>query len=1108
MPPAARANGVTAVLGPTNTGKTHLAIERMVAHPTGMIGLPLRLLAREVYQRVVDRVGQEAVALVTGEEKIKPERPRFWVCTVEAMPRDLAVDFVAIDEIQLAADLDRGHVFTDRLLNRRGRAETMLIGAGTMKPLIEQLIPGVNVVTRPRLSQLTFAGDRKITRLPPRSAIVAFSVEEVYAIAELIRRQKGGAAVVLGALSPRTRNAQVEIYQSGDVDYLVATDAIGMGLNLDVNHIAFAADKKFDGHHFRQLNPAEFGQIAGRAGRHLRDGTFGTSGRCPPFDAELVEAIENHRFEPIRQMQWRNSDLDLRSVGGLIDTLNIQPSEQGLTRALIAEDMTTLEILARDPDVAALAKGRTGVERLWEVCGLPDYRKISPMQHADLATTLYLRLMRHGRLDADWYAAQLASLDRTDGEIDTLSARIAQVRTWTFVANRPDWLPDPEHWQGMARLVEDKLSDALHERLAHRFVDRRTSVLMRRLRENAMLEAEVTATGDVLVEGQHVGMLQGFRFTADPKAGGPEVKALNLAAMKALGSEMESRAARVVLAGDDAFVLSHDGLVRWTGEPVARLVAGDKVLEPRLRLLVEEHLTGAAREQVEARLALWLKNHITRLLGALQILEAAENVTGIARGIAYQAAEALGVLERAKVGEEMKALDQEGRAALRQLGIRFGAFHIYMPALLKPAPRALAAQLWALKHGGPETAGLDDIAHLAASGRTSFPVDKAVPKGLYRAAGYRVCGERAVRVDILERLADLIRPAIAYRPGVTQGTPPAGSADQDGFVVTGAMTSLVGCAGDDFASILRSLGYVSIKRPGPAITVPLAPPPAATEPAKPVEAGSDAVSVEGAIPETAGEAAVEDAAQTDVPAEAAVETAAVVETVEALNEGALPEGEAPASEVPAVETADTPVLTEAELDQAREPVPADALSALPAAEATEAETVAAEAPAAETVPAEPELIEVWRPHRHQGGRRPEHGQRGRHDGNRREGERREGERRGGDRPPREGRPGGPRRDGRPDNRPAAAAAGEGATAQRQERPRREDQPRQGRPEGGRGPRPDFKRDGRPSGPRREERGGERFQQPQRPRPANREPDPDSPFAKLAALKAQLEGSKN
>ncbi|MGO4670466.1 helicase-related protein [Bosea sp. 2RAB26] len=1099
LPPSVRAQGVTAVLGPTNTGKTHLAIERMVAHPTGMIGLPLRLLAREVYGRVVEKVGPEAVALVTGEEKIKPQRPRFWVCTVEAMPRDLAVDFVAIDEIQLAADLDRGHVFTDRLLNRRGRAETMLIGAGTMKPLIEQLIPGVNVVTRPRLSQLTFAGDKKITRLPRRSAIVAFSVEEVYAIAELIRRQKGGAAVVLGALSPRTRNAQVEIYQSGDVDYLVATDAIGMGLNLDVDHIAFASDRKFDGHHFRKLNPAEFGQVAGRAGRHLRDGTFGTSGRCPPFDAELVEAIENHRFESVRQLQWRNSDLDLRSVDGLIASLNVQPTEQGLTRALIAEDMTTLEVLARDADVRPLAQGRAAVERLWEVCGLPDYRKIAPMQHADLATTLYLRLMRHGRLDPAWYRAQLDALDRTDGEIDTLSARIAQVRTWTYVANRPDWLPDPEHWQGVARLVEDKLSDALHERLASRFVDRRTSVLMRRLRENAMLEAEVTTTGDVLVEGQHVGMLQGFRFTADPKAGGPEAKALNMAAMKALASEIEARAARVVLAADDAFVLSHDGLVRWIGEPVARLVAGDKVLEPRLRLLVEEHLTGPAREQVDARLTLWLKNHIARLLGALQLLENAENVTGIARGIAYQAGESLGVLERAKVGEEMKTLDQEGRAALRQLGIRFGAFHLYVPALLKPAPRALAAQLWALKHGGPDTSGLDDIAHLAASGRTSFAVDKAVPKGLYRAAGYRVCGERAVRVDILERLADLIRPAIAYRPGLTQGQPPTGAADQDGFVVTGAMTSLVGCAGEDFASILRSLGYVSAKRPGPAITVPLAQPPVAA---------------------TAPVADAPTAKTTDVPAGHEADPAVVADEVgagivdEPLAATDIETAEAASSEAAAPETADAPIAAETEFEQAAHPVPADAMSALPAPadETAVSETLAAEALAPEAAvdvvaAAEVQEIEVWRPHRHQGGRRPEHAGRGRRDGA--QGERQPGAGRG-ERPNRDSRPDERRRQG-DRGRPAAANASQGDAPRQDAQPREGDQKRSGRPqrngrpEQGRGPRPDFKRDGRPGGPRREERGNERFQQASKPRPAEREPDPDSPFAKLAALKAQLEG---
>ncbi|MBN9446448.1 MAG: helicase, partial [Bosea sp.] len=791
------------------------------------------------------------------------------------------------------------------------------------------------------------------------------------------------------------------------------------------------------------------------------------------------------------------------SIAGLLDTLNRQPSEQGLTRALIAEDMTTLEVLARDSDVAALAQGRAAVERLWEVCGLPDYRKISPMQHAELATTLYLRLMRHDRLDADWYARQLASLDRTDGEIDTLSARIAQVRTWTYVANRPDWLPDPEHWQGMARLVEDKLSDALHERLASRFVDRRTSVLMRRLRENAMLEAEVTAAGDVLVEGQHVGLLQGFRFTADPKAGGPEAKALNAAAMKALASEMEARASRVVLAGDEAFVLSHDGFIRWVGEPVARLVAGEKVLEPRLRLLVEEHLTGPAREQVENRLTLWLKNHITKLLGPLQVLEEATSLTGIARGIAFQAAEALGVLERAKVGEEMKTLDQEGRAGLRQLGMRFGAFHLYVPALLKPAPRALAAQLWALKHDGPEQGGLDDIAHLASSGRTSFPANKDVPKGLYRAAGYRVCGERAVRVDILERLADLIRPAIAYRPGVTLGQPPAGAADQDGFVATGAMTSLVGCAGEDFASILRSLGYVSVKRAGPAITVPLAatPEPIVAAPATELEAA----------PAGEGEVATETVAAESPDALDA----------EAPSEAPASEGEAP--EATLSETPDAPVFTEAEIAAA----PGEAIAATAEAEQSDmsepapAEAAASEAPASAAPaeepakPAEPELIEVWRPHRHQGGRRPEQGARGRRQ------DRRPGQQ--GAAAPAGDAGGGPRPEGgqRPNRnrwreggwngqRPAAAGQAPAADAAGGAPER---QGRGGRPEGGnrpeRGPRPEFRRnEGRPGGgPRRDERGGkeQRFQAPAKPRAAERQPDPDSPFAKLLALKAQLEG---
>ncbi|MBE0693035.1 MAG: helicase, partial [Aquamicrobium sp.] len=498
---------VTAVLGPTNTGKTHLAIERLVAHESGVIGLPLRLLAREVYGRVCDKVGADKVALVTGEEKIQPPGARYSVCTVEAMPRETDAAFVAIDEVQLAADLERGHIFTDRILHLRGRQETLLLGAATMRGILEKLLRGISVVTRPRMSHLAYAGQKKLTRLPRRSAVVAFSADEVYGIAELIRRQRGGAAVVLGALSPRTRNAQVALYQSGDVDYLVATDAIGMGLNLDVDHVAFAQNRKFDGFQYRELTAAELGQIAGRAGRHMRDGTFGVTGQVDPFPDELVERIESHDFEPVKVLQWRTAGFDFASLDALRRSIDRIPPVEGLTRALPAVDARALDHLAKDEEIRRLADRPRRVEMLWEACALPDYRRIAPVQHADIIGSIYLDLARKGHVDEDYMAEQVRRADTTEGDIDTLSARIAQIRTWTFVSHRPGWLADPAHWQEKTREIEDRLSDALHERLTKRFVDRRTSVLMRRLRENAMLEAEINPAGDVNVEGHHVGSL-------------------------------------------------------------------------------------------------------------------------------------------------------------------------------------------------------------------------------------------------------------------------------------------------------------------------------------------------------------------------------------------------------------------------------------------------------------------------------------------------------------------------------------------------------------------------------------------------------------------------
>src|SRR5262245_37462693 len=944
-----RGAGVTAVLGPTNTGKTHLAIERMLAHSSGMIGLPLRLLAREVYNKVADRVGADSVALVTGEEKIKPPNPRFWVATVEAMPRDLDTAFLAVDEVQLGADLERGHVFTDRMLNRRGREETLVLGAQTVRPTVERLLPGAHVLTRPRLSQLSFAGEKKITRLPRRSAIVAFSAEEVYSIAELIRRQRGGAAVVLGALSPRTRNAQVALYQSGDVEYLVATDAIGMGLNLDVDHVAFASDRKFDGYQFRKLNPAELAQIAGRAGRATRDGTFGTTGRCPPFETELVQALESHSFEPIRLLQWRNTALDFSSIGALQASLAETPKDAGLTRAPIAEDIQVLDHAGRDDDIRALATTRQAVERLWDVCQVPDYRKISPATHAELATTLYTFLMREGTIPTDWFARQIDEADRTVGDIDTLSNRIAHIRTWTFAANRPDWLADPEHWQGVTRAVEDKLSDALHERLTERFVDRRTSVLMRRLRENTVLETDISKSGEVVVEGHAIGRLDGFMFTPDASSAGSEARALAGAAQKALAGEIDARATRLSQAADGQLVLASDGVVRWLGQPVAKLVAAEEALKPRLRIIADEHLTGAPRDGVQARLDLWLKSHIERVLEPLFRLAAADDITGIARGVAFQLTEALGVLDRGKVADEVKGLDQAARATLRKYGVRFGAYHIYVPALLKPAPRLLATQLWALKHGGSEAKGLESIQQLAGSGRTSIVADKEISKVLYRVAGYRVCGERAVRVDILERLADLIRPALAWREGAP-GTKPPGAIEGFGFTVSVGMTSLAGCSGEDFASVLRSLGYRMERRPKPAEPPPK---PAAAEPAGPSEA-EPTVDVEHAVPT--------DAAPIDAAAEpvlASEETPTAIEQVMPIAPDAAPaelppEPASPAAETGEASTAPSPV--EAATDTVVSVPEAPALAVGSPAEPTSTEPGAADS--APKVEATTEFIEV------------------------------------------------------------------------------------------------------------------------------------------------------
>ena len=852
--------GVTAVLGPTNTGKTHYAIERMVAHGSGVIGLPLRLLASEVYTRVVEKVGANAVALITGEEKITPPNARFSVCTVEAMPRETTAAFVAIDEVQLAADLERGHIFTDRILHLRGREETLLLGAGTMRPILQRILPGITIVERPRMSQLFYAGQKKITRLPQRSAIVAFSADEVYAIAELIRRQRGGAAVVLGALSPRTRNAQVGLYQEGDVEYLVATDAIGMGLNLDVDHVAFAQDRKFDGFQFRHLTPGEMGQIAGRAGRHLRDGTFGVTGQVAPLDDELVERIESHEFDEVKVLQWRSKALDFSSLRGLRESLEVAPTVPGLTRALPATDSQALEYLCRYPEIVNVSTTPARVEKLWEACALPDYRRIAPAQHADLISTLFFDLVRHGTVNEDFMAEQVKRADRTDGEIDTLSARIAQIRTWTYVSNRPGWLTDPTHWQEKTREIEDRLSDALHERLTKRFVDRRTSVLMRRLRENAMLEAEISVNGDVFVEGHHVGQLAGFRFTPISGAEGPDAKAVQAAAQKALTLEFEARAARLFASGNSDLAIGSDGFVRWLGDPVARLAASDHVMRPRVILLADEQLAGNARDHVIARIERFVNHHIATVLKPLDDLSRAEDLQGLAKGLAFQLVENLGVLFRRDVADDVKSLDQDARASMRRYGIRFGAYHIFMPALLKPAPAELITLLWALKNDGLDKPGYGELIPALAAGRTSVVADPGFERTFYKLAGFRFLGKRAVRVDILERLADLIRPLLQWKPGTSPR--PDGAYDGRRFMTTTSMLSILGATPDDMEEILKGLGYradivtaeeassfLSAQEPASASDTSVA----AEEQVEPTSSEGNQASTEEQAPEAAGD---------------------------------------------------------------------------------------------------------------------------------------------------------------------------------------------------------------------------------------------------------------
>lgn len=768
---------VVALLGPTNTGKTHLALERLLEHKSGMIGFPLRLLARENYDKLVRARGASQVALVTGEERIVPPGARYFCCTVEAMPLDRQVDFLAVDEIQLCADRERGHVFTERLLHARGREETMLLGSDTIRPLLQRLLPQAGVIGRPRLSTLSYALPRKLHRLPRRTAIVAFSLAELYALADRVRHDTGGAAVVFGALSPRTRNAQVGLFQSGEVDYLVATDAIGMGLNLDIEHVAFTSLSKHDGRGPRTLTAAEVAQIAGRAGRHVKDGSFGATAELGAFDRHLVEAVEQHRFEPLSEIWWRNSELSFASPRSLVRSLEERPPRPELRRLAGADDQRALEALLREDDLARLS-GQEAVKLLWEVACIPDFRNVLSDAHTRLLLVVLRHLRERGRLPEEWFSEQVAHLDRTDGGVEPLLARIAAIRTFTYLSHRTEWLADARYWQERTRAVEDRLSDALHEGLTAQFVDRRAAAVVRQERDGLLLAFE--EGGAVSVQGLAIGRLEGFRFV--PEAGLREgSRHLVAAAQRAVKAELPARLAELEGSPDAAFALSSAGQVLWRGAPVGRLQAGEDALRPRVEVPHSELLDPPLRERARQRQQAFVQAHVSAQLGPLFELARAD-LAGSARGLAFALTEGLGAIGRREVAPQAAALDQADRRALGRLGVTVGRFAVFLPALLQARLLPLRSLLWSLRHG-PLTGALPD-------GTPVTRRDPRVPAPLLALCGYLPAGALALRMDRLERLAHAVRSA--EREG--REAPPA------------ELAHAAGCRPEELALLLKSFG--------------------------------------------------------------------------------------------------------------------------------------------------------------------------------------------------------------------------------------------------------------------------------------------------------------
>ncbi len=956
---------ITAVLGPTNTGKTHLAVERLCAHASGIMGFPLRLLAREIYDRVVAIKGEAQVGLITGEEKILPKTAKYLLTTVESMPMEQQAAFVAVDEVQLGSDAERGHIFTDRLLRARGYAETMFLGSDSMGSLVRKLVPDAEIISRPRFSTLTYAGHKKLSRLPRRSAIVAFSAEEVYAIAEALRRLRGGAAVVMGALSPRTRNAQVAMFQAGEVDYLVATDAIGMGLNLNVNHVAFASLAKFDGRRQRRLTIAEMAQIAGRAGRHQQDGTFGTVGNAAgaAFTPEEIEAIEEHRFPRLDKLYWRRGDPAMDSIDALIADLEEAPDRPELMPAPQAIDLAVLKRLADEDDVRSHTRNANMVARLWDVCGVPDFLKMGADHHARFVHRLWQYRSGQnggglgGHVDGGWFADQLARLDRTDGDVETLSARIAGVRTWCYIAHRPGWLLNAEDMAIRARLVEARLSDALHERLTQRFVDRRTSVLLRALGENnKALAVTVTADNAVLVEGEEIGVLHGFRFVADKAARASDHRLLLAAAEKHLSEEYAKRAAALAEAPDKELILKTEPdaapVILWQDDVVAELAKGGSLLAPTVQ--IDRNLRGVTNNQqqdaIRQRLTAWLEAQIATHLAALAKTAAlAGDATSSAalRGFLAPFADQGGIMPRAELDSALAALSPEDRAAMKPIGLLVGSLDLFQPAVLKPEPARWRMALMSLWHGQP-------MGTVPPAGAVRLVSDDPAVRGGAKRAGFRSLGPLLLRIDMIERVA---RHAHEARVKAEAARAPTDRRTRVVVALDPAFATSLGLDADAYAKLLSMLGF----RRAPMEAADLVDAPQGDAAEAPVEAPV------AATPDEAGEAVTEQAAETPAP-EAGADT---------VQETASAEEAAPVAAYTAPDAAETD-----------------------AAESSPAETIS-------DAPAEPAMGWAWH------GRVKEHLGRDRKGPPRRNPRQHEarGDRRDGD--ARRDRPSGPRRGGKP-----------------------------------------------------------------------------------------------